>query len=149
MNAPSPLPSLFGRFTAIFQDHDHLGKTLRRLREMCSALESGQALLPPELAPDVLIAELRKDLAVHFGAEESAEYFGVVVEEEPNLTADIAGLKNEHVAMLHAIDMLSQLSNDHARWFHLPAPTRELVAELERHERAESTLLRNLFYSKP
>jgi len=68
---------------------------------------------------------------------------------QSNLTADIAGLKNEHVAMLHAIDMLSQLSNDHARWFHLPAPTRELVAELERHERAESTLLRNLFYSKP
>src|SRR5216110_1109001 len=87
MNAPSPLPSLFGRFTAIFQDHDHLGKTLRRLREMCSALESGQALLPPELAPDVLIAELRMDLETHFGAEESAEYFGVVVEEEPNLTA--------------------------------------------------------------
>ena len=149
MNAPSPLPSLFGRFTAIFQDHDHLGDTLRRLRDMCSALENGESPLPGQLAPDVLLAALRDDLTAHFGAEESAEYFGVVVEEEPSLTYQITGLKNEHVSMLRAIESLSQLSKDHARWAHLPTPTRALVADLERHERAESSLLRSLFRSKP
>ena len=149
MTAPNPLPSLFGRFTAIFQDHEHLAKTLRRLREMCSALDAGQALLPPDLAPDVLIADLRRDLVAHFASEDSAEYFGVVIEEQPSLIPQIDGLKWEHTTMLHAVDGLAQLAKDHGRWLHLPAPTRELVAGLERHERSESSLLRSLFFPKP
>lgn len=144
-----PLPSLFGRFTAIFQDHDHLAKTLRRLRTMCAALEDGQAQLPAELAPEALLGQLQASLAAHFGAEESADYFGVVMEEEPHLAPQIAGLRWEHMTMLHAVEVLCQLAKDRERWLHLPAPTRELVAELERHEQAESRLLRNLFFPKP
>jgi hypothetical protein len=143
-----PLPSLFGRFTAIFQDHDQLAKTLRRLRTMCAALEDGQAL-PAELAPQALLVQLQASLTVHFGAEESDDYFGVVVDEEPTLAPQIAGLRWEHVTMLHAVEVLCQLAKDRERWLHLPAPTRELVAELERHEHAESRLLRNLFRAKP
>lgn len=39
MSLPQSMPSLFGRFTAILKDHDHLGKTLRDLKAACAALE--------------------------------------------------------------------------------------------------------------
>jgi hypothetical protein len=144
-----PLPSLFGRFTAIFQEHHHLAKTLRRLRSMCAALEDGQAQLPADLSPEALLGQLQADLTEHFLAEESADYFGVVVEEEPSLAPQIAGLKWEHLTMLHAVSVLCELAKDRERWLHLPAPTRELVAELTRHELAESRLLRSLFSAPP
>ena len=149
MSSTHPLPSMFGRFTTILQAHDHLGKTLRQLRAMCVALEAEQELLPAELTPDALIAELLADLTAHFGAEESQEYFGVVLEEEPRLAPEIAGLKAEHMTMLRGVEVLHTLSKDRWRWLQLVAPTRELVAQLERHERAESKLLRGLFFSKP
>ena len=145
MTVANPLPSLFGRFTAILQQHDHLGKTLRRLRSMCAALENGQTALPSELAPNVLLVTLHADLDRHFGAEESIEYFGIVVDESPALAPQIAGLKWEHMTMLRAARVLSRRAQDHARWPDLVVPTRELVAELEQHERAESSLLRQFF----
>jgi hypothetical protein len=49
--------------------------------------------------------------------------------------------------MLKATERLTQLAQDEARWMELAAPTLALVAELERHERAESVLLRQLFLS--
>jgi len=140
-----PLPSLFGRFTAIFKDHDHLGKTLRRLRLMCGVLDGGRQPLPAELSPDVLILDLRVHLGVHFAAEEADEYFGTVVEEAPALEPEIAGLKWEHLTMLKAADVLCGVARDRSRWRDLPGPTRELIAQLERHERSESKLLRSLF----
>ncbi len=145
MTSPMPLPSLFGRFTAVFQDHAHLGKTLRRVRLMCAALEEGQTELPEDLGPSVLIVHLRADLADHFAAEESPDYFGTVIEEAPALATQVAGLKSEHLTMLRAADVLSQLTGDRSRWPHLPGPTRELIGQLERHEQSESTLLRDLF----
>lgn len=149
MSASSPLPSLFGRFTSIFQEHDRLGKTMRRLRAMCVALDEAQAPLPPDLAPERLLSDLCADLAEHFAAEEADEYFGTVVDEAPALGGQIAGLKSEHVMMLEAAQMLKQLAMDESRWALLPSPTRELVAQFERHERAESTLLRQLFSPQP
>lgn len=115
---------------------------------MCAALEAVEATSASELAPQSLLAELRADLAAHFGAEESAEYFGVVVGEEPQLEPQIDGLRSEHAAMLHAVENLCRLADDRERWLLLAASTRELVAELERHERAESRLLRTLFFPK-
>jgi hypothetical protein len=144
---PQPLPSLFGRFTAILRDHDHLAQTLRELRVMCAAIADGRDALPSELTPARLIGELRDDLAEHFEAEESDDYFGVVVDEEPELTSQIAALKWEHLAMLRAVDALVRLAEDRSRWPQLPSPTRDLISQLERHERAESVLLRNLFSS--
>lgn len=142
-----PLPSLFGRATIIFH-HDQLAKTLRRLRTMCAALDDGQAHLPAELSPQALLGQLQGELAAHFQAEESGDYFGVVVEEEPSLAPQVAGLKWEHMTMLHAAEVLCQLAKDRDRWLYLPIPTRQLVAELVRHELAESRLLRNLFSAK-
>lgn len=145
MSQPQPLPSLFGRFTAILQDHDHLAKTLRLLRLMCNALEEGQTALPLNLDPKRLLGELHRDLAEHFAAEESPEYFGTVVEEAPSLVAQVAGLKWEHLTMLRAVEVLREIAELRNRWSELPLPTHELVGQLQRHEQAESTLLRQLF----
>lgn len=149
MPSPQPLPSLFGRFTAVLQDHEHLATTLRRLRAMCAALDSGQAMLPSELVPEALLAQLHLDLSTHFRAEESSEYFGVVVEEAPGLESQIAALKWEHLTMLQTSARLREVAADRARWLYLSGPTRELVTELEGHERAEARLLRDLFFPKP
>jgi hypothetical protein len=143
----APLPSLFGRFTAILRDHDHLGTTLRELRRMCTALEDGRENEAPQLSPPQLIGQLRQELGEHFAAEERDDYFGTVVAEEPDLTPDIARLKWEHLAMLRAIDTLLDVASEPTRWRELSPPTRQLIAELERHERSESQLLSRLFRS--
>jgi Hemerythrin HHE cation binding domain len=142
---PRALPSLFGRFTAIMRDHDDLNKTLRQLRAMCSALEAEQGALPAELEPPRLLGALRVHLAEHFEAEESDQYFGVVVEEQPSLKTQIAALKWAHLTMMRALDGLCVLAAETGQWQQLPGPTRDLVTQLELHEREESGLLRNLF----
>lgn len=148
MSLPQSMPSLFGRFTAILKDHDNLGTTLRELKALCFALEDGRRDLPPELEPQRLLTALKTDLGQHFGAEESADYFGTVIAEDPKLEAEIAALKAEHATMLGAVEVLVQLAADRARWTHLPGPTRLLVMQLERHEGSESKLLRSFFFSK-
>jgi Hemerythrin HHE cation binding domain len=147
MSLPQSIPSLFGRFTAILKDHGHLGITLRQLKALCAGLEDSRRELPQELHPPSLLAALRLELAQHFRAEESAEYFGTVVAESPPLAPGIAELKSEHAAMLDAVDSLLQLAADPGRWAQLPQPTRLLVMQLERHEASESKLLRDFFFS--
>jgi hypothetical protein len=95
-----------------------------------------------------LLFELRRDLTCHFEAEEADSYFGTVQDEAPELATDIAGLKWEHTTMLRAADVLCALAEDRLRWSQLAAPTRELVAQLKRHEDAESKLLRRFFSPK-
>jgi len=147
MSFPQSMPSLFGRFTAIWKDHEHLGTALRELTALCAVLEEDGAV-PPALAPPRLFAALAAELKQHFAAEESADYFGTVVDEEPELAAEIAALKSEHATLLGAVDVLSKLAADQGRWPHLPAPTRLLILQLKRHEGAESQLLRSFFFSR-
>jgi hypothetical protein len=144
MSLPHSMPSLFGRFTAIWKDHEHLGTTLRELKALCAALEDGQDV-PQQSQPTRLFMALKVDLTQHFTAEESDDYFGTVVAEDAGLELDIAALKSEHATMLRAVDMLVQLSADPGRWAHLPGPTRLLITQLERHEGSESKLLRSFF----
>lgn len=146
MSSREDLPSLFGRFTTIFQAHERLGQTMRKLRAMCAGLAAGDER-PAELEPRTLLAELRTDLAEHFAAEEAREYFGVVADEAPVLATQIDGLKLRHRVMLQAADGLVNLAHLRDRWPSLVAPVRALVARLERHERDESRLLRDLFFT--
>ncbi|HYP99888.1 MAG TPA: hemerythrin domain-containing protein [Polyangiaceae bacterium] len=148
MTQAVPLPSLFGRFSAILKDHDHLGTTLKRLRLMCATLESGALELPPELFPPPLLDELYSDLKAHFASEESKAYFGTVIDEAPALAPQISILEWEHQCFLATVERLLSIANDRTHWSTLPPATRELVADLERHERAESTLLRELFFPR-
>lgn len=147
MSLPQSMPSLFGRFTAILKDHDHLGTILRDLKAACSSLEDGQEV-PAELRPLHLLTSLETELGQHFSAEESEEYFGTVAAEDPKLEVEIAALKSEHATMLSAVNVLVELAADPGRWAYLPDPTRLLVTQLERHEASESKLLRSFFFSK-
>jgi len=146
MTAPANLPSLFGRFTAILQDHENLGTTLKQLRAMCLSLETLQ-FLPATFAPRDLLEGLRADLSGHFAAEEADAYFGTIALEAPLLATRIGQLKNEHTAMLSAAASLCRVAADAGRAAELCEATRRLIAELEQHERAESLLLRELFAS--
>lgn len=143
MKSASPLPTLFGRFTAILKDHDHLSVTLRLLQRMCGALEAEH--VPSELSPPLLFRALLADLREHFAAEESADYFGTVVEEAPALAPQIAALKWEHLQFLATVEKLLGSAESHDDWPSLVQPTKQLVAELAQHERLESALLRQLF----
>ena len=108
-------------------------------------VEAGSPTLPDELDPRVLLAAVRSDLAEHFSAEESPTYFGIVMSEAPALTPQVAGLKWEQLTMLRTSNALCALANDRESWRHMPGPTRELIGQLECHERSESALLRGLF----
>lgn len=147
MSLSQSMPSLFGRFTAIWKEHEHLGTTLRELKALCAALEDGQGV-PQSLEPAGLFVALEVDLKQHFTAEESDDYFGTVMAEDPGLELEIAALKSEHATMLNAVDMLVHLAADPGRWAHLPGPTRLLITQLERHEGSESKLLRRFFFSR-
>ncbi len=146
MSEPARLPHLFGRFTLVMRGHADVGRTLQQLRAMCEALESEPPRLSDPLMPLRLITKLRNELSEHFALEEAQGYFGTVVEEEPALASAIAALCTEHQVMLFALEELLALVPDRAAWPRLPGPVRELVRQLELHERAEAALLHELFH---
>jgi hypothetical protein len=147
MSREASLPHLFGRFTAVMHEHQDLGHKLGLLREMCSAIESDALPLREELAPQRLLSGLRADLTEHFALEEADDYFGTVVDEDPALAEPIEALKAEHAVMLERLEGLLDLARD-ALWAELPLATRGLLGQLEGHERAESALLRQLFFPR-
>ena len=140
------LPSLFGRFTALHRDHQHLDGLVKRLVAMCDALsERPDVAPPPELDPEKLIPEWGIDLSRHFAAEEGMRYFGTLVAEQPALSAAIGDLRADHTAMLEAIERLLQLAADEERRDELVLRTRNLLDRFRKHERAETLLLREFF----
>lgn len=145
MTQPGTLPSLFGRFTAVLREHDHMGATLRELRRMCTALDrrDGEA---ERFAPQQLFGRLRDELTKHFSAEEAEAYFGTVVEEAPVLGPQVHALKDEHAILLKAIDVLCELAVDASDSPRMTDLAWRFFARLEEHERAESALLRGLFH---
>jgi iron-sulfur cluster repair protein YtfE (RIC family) len=140
MEATRSLPK---RFTAIAKDHERLGVSVRRLGDMCSALESEQSALAPELEPVTLLADLLADLSQHFVAEEAQAHFGTMVLERPALVHKIAELIAEHRAMLQAIAELDAIAADERRWNELSTPARRLIARLRAHEHTENELLQD------
>lgn len=144
MTSPAEMPSMFGRFTAIIQDHAHLGTTLKQLRSMCAALEA-EVPLPTPASPQRLLEDLRADLSAHFAAEEAEAYFGTIAEEAPALATRIDQLIGEHATMLGVLVELCRAATDAERLLELAHSTRRLIGQLEQHERAESLLLRELF----
>lgn len=146
MKIEPELPSLFGRFTAMQRDHEHLDGLVRRLSAMCDALhERPAADPPPDLDPTRLIPEWGIELSRHFSAEEGIRYFGTLVEERPALAVAIGDLRADHTAMLEAVERLLVLARDRSRREELVSGTRELLDKFRVHERAESRLLREFF----
>lgn len=146
-DAPS-YPSLFGRYTAVFADHDALHKVLQQLREMSRIGASGKEF-PPELRPDVLLFHFEEVLTEHFAREESVQYFGTLEAASPALAQTIAQLRADHEALLHATSRLIALSKDEARFYGLSAATLGLLEWLERHEREENRLMTDFLSGRP
>lgn len=140
------LPSLFGRFTALHRDHQHLDGLVQKLSAMCDALGDRPDLPPPpELDPKRLIPEWGIDLSRHFAAEEGIRYFGALVAEQPALSAAIGDLRADHAAMLDAIERLLELAPHEDRREELVLATRELLTRFRLHERAETQVLGEFF----
>ena len=135
-----PLPSLFGRFTAIFSEHKNMSGTLSSVGSMCDVLEAGLERLPGRIHPLELVVDLQGCLSTHFAVEEADIYFGTIVLEQPYLAGRIAKLIAEHSLMLAIAARVRELAEVES-WTALVAPTRALVAMLQKHELDESRLL--------
>jgi hypothetical protein len=139
------LPSLFGRYTANASEHRQLALTLRRLEDMCAAIDSAPAEPPVDLRPDRLIDELLDELKHHFQGEEAPAYFGAVAVERPSLVPRIAELRADHTAMLETVESLCGLADDHQRTQDFVAATRGLIVTLRAHEQRETSLMHEFF----
>lgn len=144
--ARAPLPTLFGRFTAILRDSRRLVPLEQRLGVLSSLLGSDRHAPSerPQLQP--LFAEASRELSEQFAAEEADGYYGAMVEEEPALRANVSELKRDHLAILRAIEVLRAASPDESLRPQLDACTRDLVSKLRAHDQAEQLLLQDLFW---
>ena|ERR1051325_2036142 len=145
MDAQAALPTLFGRLTAVLNEHQHLGVTTRKLTELRAALKSGQLELSADLRPGPLLEDFERELSQHFSAEEADTHFGAVARERPALLPDVVALKEDHRSMLRSIETLRLAAADEARWVELPEALQQLLDQLRQHELAEARLLGEFF----
>lgn len=140
-----PLPTGFGRFTAIQDDHRALGVVLGKLRRACAGLQekdNGPAFRKDAL--DLLTA-LVPELKHHFAREEHEEYFGVVVAERPALITRVAELRAEHTAFLEVVGALAVAIERGDDGFGVAKAILAFIADLNSHERRETQLLGEFF----
>jgi hypothetical protein len=137
------LPSLFGRFTALLAGHETRSLILRRLEELCDALEDGQKQLAWRIRPPTLVLDLQESLLTHFAVEEANTYFGAIVAERPELCERVAVLSAEHAVMSAMIAHLRELAPYPERWPEMAVPSRVLLGLLHAHEQAEARLLQD------
>jgi hypothetical protein len=141
-----PLPTLFGRLTSLECEHEHLRTHLERVRALCAAL-SGRidTPLPSDEERLRLIVEWQTQLSRHFEAEESPRYFGTLVADRPELIPRIGELRADHAAMLDSLRLLTTLAKEAIESRAFAVRALHLIEQLERHERAESELMREFF----
>lgn len=132
-------PLLFGRVTALATDHESLALGLSALDELCSNVDAG--LEPQKPAVIEFLTAWQTELARHFEAEESDDYFGVIRTERRSLRVAIDSIEREHAQLLAMSERMVVLF-DTARWSEFVRLTRQLTARLRAHERLESTLMR-------
>jgi hypothetical protein len=131
------IPTLFGRATAILNEHENMYVSVARLRSACSKL-CDETLAETQR----LVQEFAAELRVHFAAEEADSYFGTLLGELPALRIHIEHLVAEHAELLSVADELS-----HARTTPQDLALRvdDLVERFKTHERAENAMLQKFF----
>lgn len=144
-HASDALPTGFGRFTAIQDDHRALGALLSKLRRTCAALQEneGRAAFGSEALQ--LVSDLAFELEHHFKREEHDEYFGVVVTERPALIPRVAELRAEHTAFLEVVAALGRALRRGDDPFAISNQILGLISDLNAHERRETQLLGEFF----
>jgi hypothetical protein len=142
MEPTATLPSTPSKVTlAAGTEPTRLDTTLRRVADLCQALQSGRA----DVDPASLFSQWRVDLELHFALEEANSYFGLVLRERPSLSQPITRLRHEHAAMLEQLDALRGLVTEPSRWPELVRPTAELIDAFRKHEHEEADLLQEFF----
>lgn len=144
-NHPEPLPTGFGRFTAIHDDHRALGAVLGKLRRACAAVQETDSSSVFRADSLHLLTELSQGLAQHFAREEHEEYFGVVVTETPALIPRVAELRAEHTAFLEVVGSLTRALERGEDSFSIAQRILAFIADLNAHERRETQLLGEFF----
>ncbi|MFZ5896337.1 MAG: hemerythrin domain-containing protein [Myxococcota bacterium] len=144
MSVLPALPSGFGRFTTIFQDHRELAGTQVKLRHMCAVL-LGDTWEDAPADPTQLLREFYADLTAHFEREETDEYFGVVASERPGLIPRLAELRAEHTELLETVSDLARQAQGALDRYDLARETLMVLARLRAHEQTETQLLNEFF----
>jgi hypothetical protein len=114
-----------------------LDATLIKVADLYTALAAGRTDAEPH---DVLSA-LRVDLELHFALEEGDAYFGAFVRDRPGLAHEIAGLREEHTALLERLDGLRAMASALGPNQELAEPLSRFIAAFRDHERREADLL--------
>jgi hemerythrin len=137
------IPTLFGRATAVLDQHATLHVLLKRLREACASSAKGSSESRTDRRR--LIEEFGERLSVHFAAEEDEGYFGMMASVSPALRAKVTRLREEHtefLALVQRLLTLAEVAPDRKEF------TETLQAFLERfnaHEHAENRLMQEFF----
>jgi hemerythrin HHE cation binding domain-containing protein len=141
MEPTATISTPFGAVPALPAEPQRLDTTLRRVGELCQALDAGRG----DVEPVALFSQLRVDLELHFALEEANSYFGVVLRERPSLSQPISRLRHEHAALLEKLEALRLIVGDPLRWAELSRPTAELVDAFRKHEHEEAELMQEFF----
>lgn len=140
MTTEFTLPTLFGRATAIIQEHADLRPIVAELRKHATELALGR--LREDIALESLLDEFFDELLAHFAAEENEGYFGTFIEDYPELSVHVERLMAEHEDMVDAVERLRALSEDARRSADLGLALLSLLARFEGHEHEENALMR-------
>jgi hypothetical protein len=135
-----PFPTLFGRATAVLDEHMTLRTTLGQLREYCARLVHVGRRIEPE--PASVINYFLQQLRAHFAAEEADGYFGTLAASGPNARDHVVALRAEHKEMLATAESLRVLAVHSHDSLNLAAALSKLLDLFDRHERRETELLR-------
>lgn len=139
MKNRSNLPTLFGRATAILNEHHTSLVVLQRLERECALLASDGAPARYGVPFAYAMKCWRVELAAQFAAEESDDYFATMVAEIPALAGLVQQLKREHRIILLSVDTLLALGESLP-----PSELKRYISSLAQHLRDHEAAERNL-----
>ncbi len=131
-----PMPTLFGRATAIFDAHKTLHKTVAQLYDLCARLMSGRQVAAAEL--HALVGVFSVQLREHFSSEEEDDYFGTLARSSAEAGELVAVLHVEHADMRDGLDELARLVEGRASSGELAECLNALLDQFNDHEKKES-----------
>jgi hemerythrin len=124
---------------AVVDDHAELVRAANALRDRCELACKGRA---QDLAR--FIEEFQERLLIHFAAEESEEFLGSLVRDQPGLLKRAQRLQDEHGEIAFVLECLVGLAATDPREPEVAALTIRFLDRFEVHEHAENALLQEL-----
>lgn len=126
------------------QEHDHLTTRIAELREWIS--EVSELGIPHFAELGSRLRPLLEELNAHFEHEEQRGYLAGAIERVPQFIDDVDELLLQHSQFrnqLHAlICRLGEYEPPFSSWQQACAEFEDVLAEIERHERRETSILK-------